>query len=112
MLEVKYLEKGAGRVSAFYIPMIIMWIVKSKGETPFRRFILPILSIISCLFMVFAAVYAHGIAPFRNAQLEGKFSFPVLFYLIVFAVVMGIGVLVSEKFKLKFKKEIKEDKND
>ena len=90
-------------IYAFYIPMIFMWMVKGKGETPFRRFVLPILAIMSCLFMVFAAVYAHGIAPFKAAQAEGRFSFPVLFYLIVFGVVMLVGMLFSEWFKSKLK---------
>lgn len=86
-------------IYAFYIPMIIMWIIKSKDEKPFRRFVLPVLSILGCAFMVFAAIYAHGIAPFKAANASGKFSFPVLFYIIVFAVIMIIGFLFSPKFK-------------
>ncbi len=98
-------------IYAFYIPMIISWIVKEKNETPFRRFVLPILSIFACVFMVFAAVYAHGIAPFQQAQANGSFSFPVLFYLIVFVLVMGIGFLYSDRFKkLIGKKPFNEDK--
>ena len=65
---------------------------REKDEGIFKRFVLPIASILACLFMVFAAVYAHGITPFQAAQEAGKFSFPVLFYLIVFAVIMIIGV--------------------
>ncbi len=86
-------------IYAFYIPMIIMWIIKSKDEKPFRRFVLPVLSILGCAFMVFAAIYAHGIAPFKTANASGKFSFPVLFYIIVFAVIMIIGFFFSPKFK-------------
>ena len=86
-------------IYAFYIPMIIMWMIKAKDESVFKRFVVPILSVLGCLFMVFAAVYAHGIAPFISAQKIGKFSFPVLFYIIVFAVIMGVGFLFSVKFK-------------
>lgn len=94
-------------IYALYIPMIITWIVKEKGETPFKRFVLPIISIISCAFMVFAAIYAHGITPFQQAQANGKFSFPVLFYLIVFAVIMFAGFLFSDTFKAFIQKKKK-----
>ncbi len=97
-------------IYAFYIPMIIMWMVKAKDENVFKRFIVPILSVLGCLFMVFAAVYAHGIAPFINAQKVGKFSFPVLFYIIVFAIIMGVGVLFSAKLKKIISKDNKESK--
>ncbi|MBO7214085.1 MAG: amino acid permease [Clostridia bacterium] len=80
-------------IYAMYIPMFIIWMKSEKKMGTFKRFVLPILAIISCLFMVFAAVYAHGVIPFNDAKLVGKFSFPVLFYLIVFAVIMGIGVI-------------------
>ena len=84
---------------AMYIPMLIMWIKKEKDVGVFKRFVLPVLSIGACLFMVFAAIYAHGITPYLNAKAEGKFAFPVLFYLIVYGVIMGIGVLVNRKKK-------------
>lgn len=86
-------------IYGMYIPMLVMWIVKEKDLGVFKRFVLPILSIIACLFLVFVAVYAHGITPFLNAQAEGKFSFPVLFYLIIYVVIMGIGFLFSKDFK-------------
>lgn len=88
-------------IYALYIPMFIIWIKNEKDMGVFKRFILPIISIIACLFMIFAAVYAHGITPYLNAQAEGKFSCPVLFYLIVFAVIMLIGGLVNRKKKEK-----------
>ncbi len=80
-------------IYALYIPMFIMWIKNEKELGIFKRFVLPIASIFACAFMVFAAVYAHGITPFKTAQEAGKFSFPVLFYLIIFAVVMLLGFL-------------------
>ena len=84
-------------IYAMYIPMFIMWMKKEKDEKAFKRFVLPIISILACAFMVFAAVYAHGITPFKTAQAAGKFSLPVLFYLILFAVVMFLGKLVKGK---------------
>ena len=78
-------------IYAMYIPMFIMWMVKEKDLGVFKRFILPVVSIFACAFMVFAAVYAHGITPYQAAAADGKFSFPVLFYLILFAVVMVAG---------------------
>ena len=44
--------------------------------------------------MIFAAIYAHGVVPLKNALEAGGFAFPVLFYLIVFAVIMLAGALV------------------
>jgi hypothetical protein len=49
--------------------------------------------------MVFAAIYAHGITPFLNAKANGEFSFPVLFYGIVFAAVMVAGALLKNPKK-------------
>lgn len=83
-------------IYAMYIPIFIAWMKKEKDMGVFSRFILPFLSIVACLFMVFAAVYAHGITPYLNAKAEGVFSFPVLFYLIIFAVVMIIGAVVRK----------------
>ena len=97
-------------IYAFYIPMFIMWMKKEKDLGIVKRFILPILSIIACGFMVFAAVYAHGITPYKAALEEGKFSCPVLFYLILFAVVMLIGVFFYSPIRNKiFKSKSKKD---
>ncbi len=86
-------------IYAMYIPMFIIWMKKEKDMGVFKRFILPIASTIACLFMIFAAVYAHGVTPYLNAQADGKFSCPVLFYLIVFAVIMLLGGLLNKKRK-------------
>ena len=72
-----------------------MWIKKEKDLGVFKRFVLPSLAIVACSFMVFAAVYAHGITPYLAARKEGKFSLPVLFDLIVFAMIMFLGKLVK-----------------
>ncbi len=86
-------------IYALYIPMFIRWMVKEKELGFVKRFLLPILSVFACAFMVFAAVYAHGIVPYLAAAEEGKFAFPVLFYLIVFAVVMLIGTCLKHPRK-------------
>lgn len=86
-------------IYALYIPMFIAWMIKEKDLGTFKRFILPVISILACAFMVFAAVYAHGITPYLAAKANGTFSFPVLFYLILFAVVMVIGLMVRKPKK-------------
>ena len=88
-------------IYALYIPTFIVWMVKEKEFGFVKRFLIPILAIISCAFMVFAAIYAHGVTPYLNAKANGAFSFPVLFYLIVFAVIMIVGWFVR---KPRFKK--------
>ena len=80
-------------IYAMYIPMFIAWMIKEKELGVFKRFVLPILSTIACAFMIFAAVYAHGVTPFLAARENGAFSFPVLFYLVVFAVIMLLGFI-------------------
>jgi APA family basic amino acid/polyamine antiporter len=67
----------------------------------FKRFVLPSASIVACAFMVFAAVYAHGITPYLKAKEAGTFSFPVLFYLIIFGVIMLAGALLGKSKKNK-----------
>lgn len=86
-------------IYAMYIPMLIAWIAKEKDENVFWRFVLPVAAILACVFMVFAAIYAHGVTPFMQASANGTFSFPVLFYLIVFAAIMVAGALVKKPRK-------------
>ena len=86
-------------IYAMYIPMFIMWMKNEKGLGFAKRFLLPGAAIVACAFMVFAAVYAHGITPYLAAKEAGSFSFPVLFYLILFAVIMGIGMLLRKPKK-------------
>lgn len=84
-------------VYAMYIPMMIMWMKKEKDLGVMKRFILPALAIFACGFMVFAACYAHGYSPFIASQAEGSFRCPVIFYLIVFAVIMIAGAFFKGK---------------
>ena len=68
-----------------YIPMFIMFIAKSKELKPFQRFVMPILGLGGCVFMVYAAFAAYGST--------------VWYYLIVFAVFMAVGNLFYKKAK-------------
>ncbi|HHY26605.1 MAG TPA: amino acid permease [Desulfitobacterium dehalogenans] len=64
---------------AMYIPIFMMIMKKEQTLGVFKRFVMPILAICACIFMVIAAVYAHGWA--------------VAYYLILFAVIMAVGGL-------------------
>lgn len=68
-----------------YIPIFLMLIIKEKDLSGFKRFVMPILSIAGCIFMVVAACLAHKMA--------------VVYYLIVFAVIMFIGVFFRKPRK-------------
>ena len=74
-----------------------MYMVKKGKQSIFKNTVMPLLSVIACLFMVFAAVYAHGIYPYIVAAEKGEFSFPVAAYLIVFSVIMLIGAAFYKK---------------
>lgn len=84
-------------VYALYIPIFIMFIAKEGKGNVFKNVIMPALAIICSLFMIFVAIYAHGIVKYKAAAASGEFSFPVLFYLIVFAVIMAIGALLYKR---------------
>lgn len=88
-------------IYAFYIPIFIRFMMKEKGLSPLKRFVLPGLGIAGSLFMVIAAIYSHGYLPYITAKENGQFSCPVLFYLAVFAVVMIIGFAVMKPKKAK-----------
>ncbi len=69
-------------IYALYIPIFLMIIKKEKELNSFNRYLMPILSILGCLFMMVAAIFAHGIA--------------VAWYLLVFAVIMICGYFFSK----------------
>ncbi|MBQ6798296.1 MAG: amino acid permease [Oscillospiraceae bacterium] len=83
-------------IYAMYIPIFILWMKKEREEGFVKRYLIPSLAILSCAFMVFAAVYAHGITPYLQAKANGAFSFPVLFYIVIFAVIMFIGAIFQK----------------
>jgi APA family basic amino acid/polyamine antiporter len=84
-------------IYAIYIPIFIMFIIKEGKKNIFKNIVMPVLATLASLFMVFVAIYAHGIRPYQAAAENGEFAFPVLFYLIVFAVIMAIGALLYKK---------------
>ncbi len=84
-------------IYGMYIPIFIMFIVKEGKKNIFKNIFMPALALIACLFMMFVAVYAHGVRPYQQAAANGEFSFPVLFYLIVFMAIMGVGLALYKK---------------
>ena len=68
---------------AAYVPIFIMLIVKGKELGKFKRFIMPILAIGCCVFMVYAAVSAYKMR--------------AVYYLITFFVIMLIGMAFYKK---------------
>ena len=88
-------------IYALYIPIFIIFIIKEGKKNVFKNTVMPIFAIISSVFMIFVAIYAHGIAKYKEAAEAGEFAFPVLFYLIVFVVIMAAGLLLYKR-KTKF----------
>lgn len=92
-------------VYALYIPIFIGF-MKRHGNGNFKRgILLPILSIFASVFIIFASVYAHGIRPYLLAKEQGFFSFPVLFYLIIFASLMLLGVILRRIDHVRYERE-------
>ncbi|MGI1659743.1 MAG: APC family permease [Desulfitobacterium sp.] len=71
---------------AMYIPIFIMMMIKEETLSTFKRFIMPALAICACIFMVIAAIYAHGLVT-------------VAYYLGIFAVLMFIGAFFGSPKK-------------
>ena len=88
-------------IYGMYIPIFIMFIIREGKKDVFKNIVMPLIGVIACAFMMFVAVYAHGIRPYQAAAAEGKFSFPVLFYLIVYVVIMGVGLAMYKKSEKK-----------
>lgn len=86
---------------AMYIPIFISMFIKSKDLGVLKGKIAPVLAIFGSIFMVIAAIFAHGIYPYQAAQANSTFSLPVLFYLITYAVLMIIGVFFMKEKKTK-----------
>lgn len=60
-----------------YIPMFIQFIRKAGDLNGFKRYVMPVLGLCGCVFMVYAAFAGYGMK--------------VFYYLIVYAVIMIIG---------------------
>jgi len=70
-------------IYALYIPVFFNIMKKEKDFSTFKRFIMPSLGVIASTFMLIATIYAHGMS--------------VLFYFILFAIIMVVGLLVNKK---------------
>lgn len=70
-----------------YIPMLVAFMIKEKDMHPFKRFVLPSLSIIGSLVMTAASILRHGMAN--------------LYYLVIFFIVMGAGFFFMNPKKRK-----------
>ena len=68
---------------AFYIPIFVVLMRRARDLSPAKRFVLPTIGIAACLFMVYSAVAAYGIQ--------------AVYYLAVFAVLLGVGMLFYRK---------------
>lgn len=68
-------------IYTLYIPIFVKFILKGKNFSPVKRFVIPAIAIISCLFMIIIACYVNEIK--------------VIWYLIIFVVFMTIGVMVK-----------------
>ena len=66
-----------------YLPIFVFTMLRGKDMHPFRRYGVSAAAILCCLFMMLAAVVAHGIT--------------VVGYLCLFAVVMAIGAFFGKK---------------
>ena len=69
-------------IYAMYIPIFIKMMGKEKELGFFKRYLAPLLAIVSCVFMIVAACYSHGMG--------------VVYYLIVFSAIMVLGVFFMD----------------
>ena len=86
---------------AMYLPIFVNMLIKGKDLGVIKGKVAPILAIIGSIFMVVAAIFAHGIYPYQAAKANGTFSLPVLFYLITYAVIMVAGAIFMKSKKSK-----------
>lgn len=68
-------------IYALYIPIFVKFIITGKNLSPIKRFAIPIIAIVACLFMIFIACYVNKIK--------------VIWYLALFVVFMVIGSVVK-----------------
>jgi APA family basic amino acid/polyamine antiporter len=48
-------------IYAFYIPILIQWIRNTKDASVMQRFVIPLLALAGCCFMIYASIVSHGI---------------------------------------------------
>ena len=84
---------------AMYLPIFVNMFIKGKDLGVVKGKIAPVLAIIGSIFMVIAAIFAHGVYPYEAAKTNGTFSLPVLFYLITYVAIMAVGVIFMKSKK-------------
>ena len=84
---------------AMYLPIFVNMFIKGKDLGVVKGKIAPVLAIIGSIFMVIAAIFAHGVYPYEAAKANGTFSLPVLFYLITYVAIMAVGVIFMKSKK-------------
>ena len=62
-----------------YVPILVIMMVKERDLSPIKRFVLPGISIAGVAVIVVASIIKHGMAN--------------LWYLIAYAIIMGIGAI-------------------
>ncbi|MBR2483995.1 MAG: hypothetical protein IKB53_04540, partial [Oscillospiraceae bacterium] len=72
-------------IYAMYTPIFVQWMRKAKDEGALRRFVIPGLATLGCLFMVYASIVGHRMGNF--------------WYLIVFGLFMLAGTRYSKSKK-------------
>ena len=97
-------------IYTLYIPIFVALIIKDGRRSLISNAVMPVFSVLASLFMVFAAVYAHGILPYLSAREEGGFAFPVLFYGVILALIMALGMMFYNPRK-KDEKNVKHHNN-
>ena len=86
---------------AMYLPIFVNMFIKGKDLGVVKGKIAPVLAIIGSIFMVIAAIFAHGVYPYEAAKTNGTFSLPVLFYLITYVAIMVAGAIFMKSKKSK-----------
>ena len=80
-------------IYALYIPIFLGFMKKADDLGTVKRYVLPALGLCGSVFMVIAAIYAHGIQPAMAAKAVGAaFTCPILGYLVIFVIVMAAGI--------------------
>ena len=74
-------------IYAMYLPIMIQWMRKEKDQGILRRFVMPMLTICGSVFMIVACAIGHKMG--------------CVYYLIVFALIMGLGALYQKKNRLR-----------
>lgn len=78
-------------IYASYIPMFILFMKKEKDLSGLKRFVIPALALAGSVFMVIAAVWAHGLNYSQKLT-----EMPIFYYMIVFVVIMVLGAFFAK----------------